>query len=74
MEKEKDLIKVLKKLKNGKARDPLGWCNEIFKLDTAGVDLRKSILMLFNKIKECQEIPDFMQLGDLTRLGYISKF
>ena len=29
---EEDIRKVLLSLKNGKARDPFGWCNEVFKL------------------------------------------
>ena len=46
-----DLDKVLKSLKSGKSRDPNGWVNEIFHPDVAGMDLRKSMLILFNKIK-----------------------
>ena len=40
------LIKVLKSLKKGKARDPWGLSNEIFKPDVAGSDLILALLTL----------------------------
>ena len=44
---------VLKSLKNGKSRDPLGLINEIFKVD--GQDLIKSLTVILNRIKaECK--------------------
>ena len=49
---ENDILKVLRSLKNGKCRDPLGLINEIFKPPIAGRDLVKSITLMMNKIKK----------------------
>ena len=38
-----DLEKVLKVLKKDKARDPNGWCNELFKNGVAGQNLKLSL-------------------------------
>ena len=58
---EKQLIKVLKSLKNNKSIDPHGMVNELFKPGVIGKDLFKSILMLFNKIKKTLTIPRFIE-------------
>ena len=63
---EDDIRKVLLSLKNGKARDPLGWCNEIFKL--CGEDMVRSLTMLFNRIKNETNIPDKMRYKNVTAL------
>ena len=63
-----ELEKVLKNLKNNKARDPQGWINEIFKEGVAGKYLKLSLLELFNKIKESDYIPDFMELADIATI------
>ena len=54
----KDLEKVLKHLKKNKARDPHGYCNELFQV--AGDDLKMAILKLMNRIKEDQVFPKCM--------------
>ena len=59
---------VLKNLKNGKSRDPKGWVNELFKSDIAGEKLKVSMLMMFNKIKEKNCIPDFMRQADIVAI------
>ena len=53
-----DLRKVLKKLKKNKSRDPHGLVNEIFKPGVIGEDLEKSLLLLFNQIKDKFEFPE----------------
>ena len=63
-----DLDKVLRKLKNNKARDPHGWINEIFKEGVAGKNLKISLLKLFNKIKDTGYIPKFMELADIATI------
>ena len=63
-----DLEKVLSKLKTNKCRDPKGLINEIFSTDVAGSDLKQSMLILFNRMKESDQIPDFMKLADITAL------
>ena len=41
-----DLDKILKNLKKNKARDPIGNCNELFRLEVAGDDLKIAILKM----------------------------
>ena len=59
-----DLEKVLKSLKNGKARDPHGHIYEIFKY--AGKDLKVSLLKLFNLIKRKQKYPEILQPANIS--------
>ena len=47
----KQLEKVLRSLKKGKARDPLNLVNEIFRPEVAGADLKSALLKIVNKIK-----------------------
>ena len=61
-----ELEKVLAKLKRKKATDPVGLVNELFLLDNIGDDLKKSLLMLLNKIKDQLQEPDFMNLANIT--------
>ena len=64
----KQLTKVLKSLKRNKARDPLGWTNELFMPENAGTDLIKSLLLLLNGIKSEQKVPKFLQMPDITAI------
>ena len=57
---------VLSKLKKGKATDPIGLVNELFMLKNIGTDLKESLLMLLNKIKDQFKEPEFMQLANIT--------
>ena len=61
-----DLDKVLSRLKSKKAADPTGLANEIFMLKNIGDDLKSSILLLMNKIKEQIRDPEFMELANVT--------
>ena len=61
-----DLEKVLCHLKEKKATDPTGLVNELFISENCGVDLKKSILMLMNKIKNNFKEPEFMSLANIT--------
>ena len=63
-----ELNAVLKDLKKGKSRDPNGWINEMFMEGIAGENLKISMLMYFNKMKEENRTPDFMKLADITTL------
>ena len=47
---------MLKDLKTGKSRDPLGLTNEVFK--NGGTDLVKSLTVIMNKIKEECTLPE----------------
>ena len=64
----KDLDAVLKDLKRDKSRDPNGWINEIFQEGIAGKNLKKSLLILFNKMKLENYFPDFTRLADVTTI------
>ena len=61
-----DLEKALRTLKINRSRDPEGLINEIFKKKVIGSDLKNSLLMMFNKIKEEQIIPLFMNNANIT--------
>lgn len=62
------LSKALKRLKRNKARDPMGWTNEIFKPDIAGRDLLESLLKLLNSIKNEYKVPKFLVTPDITTI------
>ena len=63
--KIEDLNDVLKNLKAGKCRDPEGLIREIFKDEIIGSDLKNSLLILFNKIKDTGIIPSFMRVENI---------
>merc|ERR1711952_272535 len=62
---EADLVKVLTSLKNNKARDPLGWVNELFKPPVAGRDMVQSLIIM-NSIKRSMEIPEVFRYKNVT--------
>ena len=62
------LEQVLKQLKEGKSRDPNGWVRDLFKSEIAGTQLKKSLLMLLNKMKAENHIPDFIRNADVTTI------
>ena len=66
--KMKNLEEAIKHLKNDKARDPDGLINELFKNEVAGNSLRLSLLKLFNRIKEENEIPNFVKMADISTI------
>ena len=59
-----DLDKVLKSLKNGKARDPHGHIYELYRY--GGKDLKYSLLKLCNLVKRTQKYPDILQLSNIS--------
>ena len=63
---EAQLMKILSCLKNNKSRDPHGLVNELFKPDVIAQDLFESMLMLFNEVKETQNVPEFMELCNIV--------
>ena len=64
----KQLEMVLRQLKDGKSRDPNGWVRDIFKNEVAGKQLKLSLLLLVNKIKSENYIPDFIRNADVTTI------
>ena len=63
---EKDLERALNDLKRNKSRDSEGLVNEIFKNDVIGTDLKHSLLLLCNNIKQENMIPKFMNNANIT--------
>ena len=63
-----DLIIVLNSLKTKKSRDALGYCNELFKPEHIGEDLKLAILKLMNKIKQCQEFPESLEFCNISSI------
>ena len=61
-----DLNKVLSRLKNNKSRDYQGYINEIFKPNVIGKDLKKSLLVMFSKLKKKKMIANFMNFANTT--------
>ena len=53
---EEDLYVALKSLKSGKCRDPEGLIRELFKEEVRGDNLKESMLILHNKIKQTMNI------------------
>jgi hypothetical protein len=62
----KQLLKVLKGLKKGKARDPLNLVNEIFRPEVAGSDMLLALLKIVNAVREQQEYPTKLKYADIT--------
>ena len=60
-----DLERALRSLKVNRSRDPEGLVNEIFKKNVIGSDLETSLLLMFNKLKEQQLIPSFMNNANI---------
>ena len=61
-----DLNQALKNLKRNKSRDFEGYLNEIFKLDVIGNNLKESLLLMFNKLKQKQLVPIFLNYCNIT--------
>ena len=57
--KEMEIRKTIKGLKNRKACDSAGWCNEM--LIEGGEEMMKSLNILFNKILKEIEIPEELE-------------
>ena len=58
-----DLERALTNLKNNKSRDSEGLINEIFKMETIATDLKKSLLLMFNKLRAIKMIPEFINFA-----------
>ena len=63
-----ELDKVLKSLKKDQARDPDGLINEIFTYDNIGKDLKQSLLILCNKIRNEKHYPEFLAKANISAI------
>ena len=61
-----DLDLALSNLKNNKSRDPEGYANEMFKHNIIGKDMKKSLLVMMNKLKRQRLIPKLMNFANVT--------
>ena len=61
-----NLDRALADLKINKSRDADGLINEIFRKDVIGDDLKESMLMMFNHLKEEKLIPKFLNSPNIT--------
>ena len=66
------LNKVLKSLKKNKSSDPGGLINELFRPEVIGDDLKESLFLLLQKVKDNLEIPEIMENANITSI-YKSK-
>ena len=64
----KELEDMLKCMKLGKSRDPENLVRDIFKEGVIGSDLKMSILMMVNRIKEQTAVPECMKTAHITML------
>ena len=65
---EQDLLKVLGSLKKNKSRDPHNLVNDIFRTEVIGSDLRKSLLIMFNKMKDEIKIPEILEFVNIISI------
>ena len=63
-----ELDKVLKSLKNGKSKDPDQYICEMFKEGVIGTDLKLSLLMMMNKMKDEVTVPECLRRANITIL------
>ena len=63
-----ELNEVLKHLKTGKSKDPNDYIYELFKDGIIGSDLRKSLLLMINKMKKDMKIPECLRTANITIL------
>ena len=58
----------LKSLKVETSRNPNNWIPEIFKDGVIGSDLKLSLLMMFNRMKDNIYIPECLRTANITML------
>ena len=61
-----ELNKVLKELKSSKCKDPDNYIFELFKDGVIGNDLRKSLLIMMNKMKSEMKMPECLRKASIT--------
>ena len=58
----KELEEELKNISENKSSDPHGINRSIFHNNSIGLNLKESLLIMFNKMKNNGEIPNFMKV------------
>ena len=64
----KELDTDLQKLKTGISKDPDSYIYELFKENTIGSDLKQSLLLMMNKIKQQMRVPEALRNASITIL------
>ena len=62
-----DMELALKQLKDNKSMDPLGFVNDVFKPENAGVDLKLALLKMSNKTKNELVFPESLGMCNITQ-------
>ena len=63
-----ELETAIKSLKIEKSRDPAGLISDIFREGVIGSDLKLSLLMMFNRMKDDITIPECLRTANVTML------
>ena len=63
-----ELETVLKKLMDDKSRYPDGLINKLFKPEVIGEDLKLSLLLMVNKIKDQGCVPDCLKKANISAI------
>ena len=63
-----ELDKVLKTLKSEKSKGPEGYICELFQVGVIGTDLKLSIMMMMNQMKNQIKIPESLRMANVTIL------
>ena len=63
-----DLDGVLHTISENKSRDPHGLNRIIFHTKCIGSDLKESLLIMFNNLKDKGELPDFMKVATIATI------
>ena len=63
-----DINKVLGEISQNKSRDPDGLNRSIFHFKNIGLNLKESLLIMFNKLKKQGIIPDFMKKATISTI------
>ena len=63
-----ELESTLNNLNKGRARDPEGFCAELFQNNVMGESLKESLLIMLNKVREEGIVPDFMNVTSVTTI------
>ena len=69
----KDLDRALKSLKTSQSQDTMGLVNKLFIMKNISENLKKSLLIMFNKMKNNCYVPDFLRNVFITAIPKKSK-
>ena len=65
---KEELDKAIKSLKIRKSRDPENLICDIFREGVIGTDLKYSLLLMFNRMKDYMSIPNCLKMANITMI------